>query len=132
VARSNSGDRGLDAKGMVIVASRPLLISSFKTIRTLFPFASGAIAVRVACKRLSGPLALIAVEGRIDPTRTARWSSLNVRFSGYAVACERAPAMRHDDTGDGRVREDGAERFAMVSQFSPIAQFPADRNGPSE
>jgi len=48
---------------LVFVASRVLLISSFKTIREPVPFASGAIAVRVAFKRLSGPSALIAVDG---------------------------------------------------------------------
>jgi len=40
---------------LVFVASRALLISSFKTIRAPFPFASGAIAARIAFNRLSLP-----------------------------------------------------------------------------
>jgi len=69
---------------------------------------------------LSGPSALIAVEGRIDPTRTTGRSCLTVRFRKYAVSSSvLVPCVTTTPATAGSAKM-ALIRFAMVSQFSVV------------
>ena len=70
----------------VLVTSRAPLIWSFIAIRTPCPIASSLPARRTAFKRLTGPSALIAVAGRIAPTRTTGFLLFTVKFRKKAVS----------------------------------------------
>ena len=73
-------------KVVVLVASRAALISSLRTISAPFPWRPARSPSRTALSRLSGPSALMAVAGRIDPTRTTGLSVFTVRWRKYAVS----------------------------------------------
>src|SRR3954468_11848559 len=55
---------------LVLVASRDSWMVSLSTIRVPRPFASGDAATFTPAYRFAGPSALMAVEGRIEPTST--------------------------------------------------------------
>jgi hypothetical protein len=70
---------------LVLVASRDSWMVSLRTISTPRPWASFEAATFTAPCRLAGPSALIAVEGRMDPTSTTGLS--------LATTCSRKNAV---------------------------------------
>ncbi|MNH37229.1 hypothetical protein D3C79_981070 [compost metagenome] len=65
---------------LVLVTSRASSTVSFMATMTPRPLESGSEAVTTALYRLSGPSALMAVEGRMAPTSTTGLSLLTVRL----------------------------------------------------
>src|SRR3954452_14944911 len=85
VSTSPAGPRSGDLKVstwvvFVLYTSLAAWIWSFRTTSTPRPFAPGSAATATALYRFIGPSALIAVAGRIDPTRTTGLSLLGTRW----------------------------------------------------
>ena len=77
--------------------------------------------MRTALSRLSGPSALIAVAGRIDPTSTTGLSDRTVRFRKYAVSSSvLVPDVITKPATAGVSLRIAWMRFASVSQLSIV------------
>ena len=83
------------------------------------PRAAGASAVRTPLRRFSGPSALIAVDGRIDPTSTTGRSCRTVRLRKYAVSSSvLVPCVITTPATPASAAKIALIRLAIVNQLS--------------
>src|SRR4026209_2837735 len=85
--RPRTGERNVcTAVVLVLVSDEAPWIQSLTTTSTPRPAASLFAATATALKKLSGPSAESAVDGRIDAVNTTGFLDLITRFRKYAVS----------------------------------------------